>query len=611
MTNLQKDDGRAAIQQATGLPPSPKPLWEEKRRERAQKCLARVLSEVDYDPKKQKISWVLPGPLGIRYDFRSLSASVKMGHKLAPRIRSEVLARMKDAGRDSLEEFECIYWEVLSEQKRAGAGASARWMLYLPIKLDVWETIEFPASLDLLGTTFEFMDDAHLRQAVGNEAFENAVSDSAIVRRGENGFANDRLFVAFCCHQGLSALDAWEKSNPVFDAFRGVLELTYGLGHVQFRSDLHPRRQVPMPRWGLAHSEEGKAELLEFICEDQPPQGVFPASCSYPTVELTEERFGDLRRNAGLLPGGCSERSTVALIADALRLYSQAMDAPFDYGCFLSLWQMIEVVTLHHSFKEVCPRLRKLLRSLEQSMGYGDLSEVLREFREKRNALVHKGIHFDIDQEDVNSLKLLCELALQWLISHRNDLKTKRQLEYFYEWATKGDAEIEAIEAALAYVKKDNSLGRSNPEPAAQHLEEMEKAMKHLLVKVSPGELVKFLNGQGESWQAAGPDPSFGEYEPGTVSADELVDALAAYGTSHGDPPEHLYVFNVRNEDGLTPDGIVDSVDWDSLAVATAEELEPMIVSMAADFLYVACSEVEAGNGKYVTILAVDEESKD
>jgi hypothetical protein len=83
--------------------------------------------------------------------------------------------------------------------------------------------------------------------------------------------------------------------------------------------------------------------------------------------------------------------------------------------------------------------------------------ETLEVLSEKRNNLVHRGID-NIDQDDINILKIVCETALKWIIEEHNNLKTKLHLNEFYRLRTSSEKEIEAISDCIKYInnKKEN-----------------------------------------------------------------------------------------------------------------------------------------------------------
>lgn len=147
--------------------------------------------------------------------------------------------------------------------------------------------------------------------------------------------------------------------------------------------------------------------------------------------------------------------STTALIIDAFRLYAQAMDERFDHASFLGLWQLAETLTLSDMAggrtETVCRRLA--WHGTRLKLPGSGFRHLLEYYAERRNDMVHHGIR-DVGDDEVNFVKLICELVLGWLINESRHLRTKHHLAAFYQLMTSGDTVIEGFRGAANYIAR-------------------------------------------------------------------------------------------------------------------------------------------------------------
>lgn len=208
-----------------------------------------------------------------------------------------------------------------------------------------------------------------------------------------------------------------------------------------------PRALIPHPKWYLARNESESVELSTFIVSDNEFNDYITISAD--DLEKWQNRSDFMKEEP---PGN----STRALIVDALRLYSQAMDDRFRDGCFLGLWQVLEVIALSD---EVNGRTDKICSRIQWHSDHLDLPGsgiryTLKCLSEKRNDLVHRGVR-SIDDDDVNVLKTIVEVSLSWLIGVMDELTTTHHLSAYYEYRTSGDTEIDSVSDTLDYIKEE------------------------------------------------------------------------------------------------------------------------------------------------------------
>jgi len=241
---------------------------------------------------------------------------------------------------------------------------------------------------------------------------------------------------------------AFDMVEPIFDTVRGIIELTLGLGSMQLSSPPKPRRKVPCPSWGLGLADGVPTEYKMFFVDAE--------NQSHTPICIGKQDVDALRTNSALTARPRAIGTLYDLLVDGLRLYSQAMDARYDYECFLGLWQLAEALTLanqHQGAKKVvCPRLAWFGQN-SQGVHARHLNVILAWLYEKRNEIVHRGLHQQVTQDDVNVLKICCDSALVWLSGHVKAIPTVGHLEQFYSMKDHNDCKLDTLGKVLQFVK--------------------------------------------------------------------------------------------------------------------------------------------------------------
>lgn len=247
--------------------------------------------------------------------------------------------------------------------------------------------------------------------------------------------------------------EAWKAIIPAFDSFRGLLEMTAQLGRWEFVAAPTARALISHPPALFALPESGKPVAERFY--------LYEEALRPRPFEIDKALVDGVKRIAKPLRGLPEEDATESLIGDALRLYAQALDAGFDYATFLGLWQMAEAMCISERFGG---ETKKVARWLAQwgipDAGFASSlsQDELEQFGQKRNEIVHHGIHSVTDYH-VNRLKSACETAFVRLWTERQVLHTKRHLREFYRMRDDPNAVLEARRDALRKIISDRATG--------------------------------------------------------------------------------------------------------------------------------------------------------
>jgi hypothetical protein len=223
---------------------------------------------------------------------------------------------------------------------------------------------------------------------------------------------------------GPTRLVAWERLTPAFDTFMGYLELFFSLGRHQILGHTI-RSQVRHPEWMLWRSESGDIERTFFITD---------ADRKCPRLKITADDVHKLQNQSEFIREEPKSSSTAALLADAFRLYHQAMNRMRKADCFLGLWQTLEVVvrseTMNADSQKIIQRAAWYTREFDLP-GSG-MNHLLGELSSKRNDIVHHGVN-QVTNEDINLLKLTCDASLMWVPRNLDNVPAKKDLDAHYK----------------------------------------------------------------------------------------------------------------------------------------------------------------------------------
>src|SRR5699024_7504888 len=231
---------------------------------------------------------------------------------------------------------------------------------------------------------------------------------------------------------------------PAFDLFKGFIEFQYSFGSQRFGSGIKTRAKLPHPQWFIGYNGEETTRASTFIVAEHEVKK---------PIELTGEKISILCDKSSFLRNIPTNKSINSLIADALRLYSQALDERFRSGCFLGLWQTLETIALSKEVNgdtdKICNRIAWHGKRFDLP-GSG-IKYRLRQLARKRNDLVHRGIR-DILDNDINTLKIIAEVSIGWLQNKRDNLSTERHLNTYYQYRTVSTTDINGVQETLEFI---------------------------------------------------------------------------------------------------------------------------------------------------------------
>lgn len=416
-------------------------LWKQEKRANAQELINWLLS------RRRKPGVWPQNDWSTTVAFAELGYSSSSTSNLNRFLIMQVLNKMSKNNKKTVEDFEATFLDIQKTNSLTINKSIGNWHFFIPIKVKLNPDINQHLKIRILGKDFSIMGLRSVKSKFDKK--NKSIWEDPNIIRSNTGVEVETIpeMFLYVSGQAQNPYAAWEKITPAFDTLRGIIELTLGIyrGHIMGGRQT-ARRKIPHPLWMVAYKKEIQPEWMTFQTEDDKTTRLF---------DLNNESFTRIKQNARTLKKVPDSKSTISLIADCLRLYSQAMDARFDYLCFLGFWQLAEAITRSESFggkpEKVVSRIAWHSTKFKIK-GSGYLHTLLA-LGNKRNDIVHRGIN-NIEDIDINILKATCEIALDWLFIIHKILPTMAHIEHYYSLREKSFTDFKAIRDSLVYIKK-------------------------------------------------------------------------------------------------------------------------------------------------------------
>ena len=170
----------------------------------------------------------------------------------------------------------------------------------------------------------------------------------------------------------------------------------------------------------------------------------------YELVKLQKNQLASIEKSVKDF-GKLNNNKLKARLVDCLALYGNALDQIERGYVFLSLWQILELISLQdieRNFGKVRSRVAAIFKNSQI------ISDVLEVLFYKRNKLVHEGRISDFSLQDVNQIKGITEGCIDFLWSHVNKFENVEKLGEFYENIRFSNKKLDDKIEVLDYIKK-------------------------------------------------------------------------------------------------------------------------------------------------------------
>jgi hypothetical protein len=250
--------------------------------------------------------------------------------------------------------------------------------------------------------------------------------------------------------RGYHAESFWEDADGVWSLVLGAVETVCNFLAYKYSwgARRHSVAAVERPHhFYIAEDRFWKQHGLEYF---------FPVGEQKPPESLSDSDMESIRFVLAPLINSPDKRSTARVVVDALRLYSQAVEQPYTYASVLHFWQMAEALTLAEESRGDTSRVAKRLAITAQAV-LGErigLEQFLRDVGDRRNDIVHRGLHTVVDDEALGVLRACCEACLNWIIRSAPELPSVDHIERFYTIAKETEGQRALRKEVDAFVER-------------------------------------------------------------------------------------------------------------------------------------------------------------
>ncbi len=256
-----------------------------------------------------------------------------------------------------------------------------------------------------------------------------------------------------------TAAEAGTSALQAMSVLRGAAEFAFSAGsqRIDFGGRL-AGRCIPVASYILVRRTDSSTGFRLGL----PASSGVGSARVLPVGPSWDHRIKDRVERLLLVAGVSTPSGGLSVMLQRLfRLYENAMDQVDPHYSLLAWWQIAEALTLAYKLngdtKKICARLIWMADAggLPAVITKGPLLRI----SEMRNNFVHRCESDEIAAADWQQLKLICDVALGWLVSVAKDVPSEDVLMEWHAIATRPSAEQSVVAAALKLAR--DSAGQS------------------------------------------------------------------------------------------------------------------------------------------------------
>jgi hypothetical protein len=321
------------------------------------------------------------------------------------------------------------------------------WQFIVPFHLRFSDPIDLPYRFTSVGKRASLTKWESLCRRYGESRLNLGLRH--LVARKDNLVPNYCLLFK---GKGEDPYSAWGEVETAYDTARGMFEFLVSRRRFMLSSPPKPQHRIPHPPWVLAVKEiTREVDGFYFAVES------FDLDPGSP-IEVKSDLMVYGRKYLREVVGNPKSNSTRELIGSSFRLYAQAMDARHNHQAFLGFWQLLETIAIatdqQSSGEQVSKRITAIVMK-QSNAKLEALGEIIRDLRQRRNEIVHRGSHERIDSDDVKLLKLFAEIGIEWLTEVRKKLPTHTHLDKYFQHMSANSVSLTATKQAVRVIDRE------------------------------------------------------------------------------------------------------------------------------------------------------------
>ncbi len=327
-----------------------------------------------------------------------------------------------------------------NEDKKTIKSELYPYIFIIPIGI----TIEENTSIKLFKKKLDFITFNDIQKIVPNEILKIETIKKSI-HRNENIYI-PKTFIKInvsALSRSSAVLELWN----IYQIIKALIELrkSWGTQYI-IHNTLDARGKINMPDW-IIIKDKKKFSIHHFKLSIQRPKQA---------IKLSPEDFNSIKNMINLIKKKSNEKLLDFVIYRSFLLYNDALEQnDFNY-CFLAFWQILETISLAERnggdtkviVNRIIPLTEKILGDKIQ------LTQILNLFAKKRCDLVHSGIG-SISNDNINKIKYICEIALEWIIDNKEQYRTVNTLFQYYSLRSTDKTTIDSIKSAIKILKRN------------------------------------------------------------------------------------------------------------------------------------------------------------
>jgi hypothetical protein len=223
---------------------------------------------------------------------------------------------------------------------------------------------------------------------------------------------------------------ALNSAIDYIELFRGLLNYS----DIVFTTTTHIGEEIPLsqygkPKYGICIDSNNKSIITS-------PIWIHPKHYELSKPIMKQEKIKDLEISIKKY-NSLNNTNLKELIKNSMYLYNYALDEINNYFTYLRFWQILEnIFSYNDNYKKLEKRLKNLFID-KDIMPY--LIEII---IQKRHDLIHKPLLENVEQIDVQNVKMIVDNALTFLLWNANRYKTKKNYIFFLEKLSLNKVEI-------------------------------------------------------------------------------------------------------------------------------------------------------------------------
>ena len=339
-----------------------------------------------------------------------------------------VLKKMKEQNKTSHEDFDCFF---KSEKKKEYQSKQLdKWNYLIPF--DIEKIYSARIAFEVLKSKYTVISIETAQKLFGKRNISSRSIQNKISPIKQIDLPRYFLKVH---GQGKTFFETWSLVDKSYEILGGVFEFFYNRFTWTYTSNwFKPRLKTLNPNWLIGFNSNREMTAAHFITEEDT---------SKKRIQYTPDMHKIIKKTTDIFKQSTNEKSIQNIIGNTFFLYRQAMITKYNYDCFLKLWQILEAVFLSDRFGGQTDKIIDMVTWLIDNGKHFRFSiiKTLNSLKDKRNDIVHKGI-IDVDDNDINLLKYICEIIIQWLLSIYRKVPTINHLDNYYRFRSIKDNEL-------------------------------------------------------------------------------------------------------------------------------------------------------------------------